>query len=332
MLPAHPRRCTSLAISTLQLRCWLSRNSGCKPDTKRRNRLKKPPPLGGLSSHQEILSVIRSQARWHCDDDRAIMKTRENHRSQPHPQSQSHRSDESISAYSQEEGPFEELKTRRAKTPVFAIGQLEDKERTKTNEKIDVARLLAQQYQDVLPPRVITPCPRTATPKNFRKRLRRMKCRESLRDVVETAKPAEIVELSCLGDEFSDTEGPLDSGTLRTSIEESYNNSSGSPGSPLLQDFVGSCSDRRNSSDCETLLGSESDTSSCSTTPASPGGLDFEFMQKTQRNPISTEEKVFSDPTISENDTAIRGALTLRNPPTSRLAVSRTSLVDRGCI
>ncbi len=71
------------------------------------------------------------------------------------------------------------LKRRRAKTPVFAIGQLEE-----ASMFIDEAQALAEQYQSLLPPRTFTPYPLNIpnlAPKKFQ-RFRKMKCQVDLRD------------------------------------------------------------------------------------------------------------------------------------------------------
>jgi hypothetical protein len=78
----------------------------------------------------------------------------------------------------------EYLRRRNAKTPVFAIGQLE---RNSATQHIDKAQTLAEQYQALLPPRAFTPylttLPKSA-PKEARK-IRKIKCQLSLRDTVK---------------------------------------------------------------------------------------------------------------------------------------------------
>jgi hypothetical protein len=78
-----------------------------------------------------------------------------------------------------------ELRVRqrtRPKTPVFAIGQLE---RASLIRQIDQAQILAEDYQSVLPPRIVTPCIAHQPLKRTPKTLRKIKCQLSLRDLIK---------------------------------------------------------------------------------------------------------------------------------------------------
>jgi hypothetical protein len=93
-------------------------------------------------------------------------------------------SEDSTSNYPVEEMDREHPRRLRAKTPVFAVGQLE---RNSMIQPFDKAQTLAEQYQALLPPRAFTPSllnhPQL-TPKNLH-RLRKTKCQPSLRDLVK---------------------------------------------------------------------------------------------------------------------------------------------------
>jgi hypothetical protein len=93
-------------------------------------------------------------------------------------------SEDSTSKYTVEEMDREHPRRLRAKTPVFAVGQLE---RTSMIQPFDKAQTLAEQYQALLPPRGFTPFllnDSQLTPKNLH-RLRKTKCQLSLRDLVK---------------------------------------------------------------------------------------------------------------------------------------------------
>ena len=66
----------------------------------------------------------------------------------------------------------EEHRRTRAKTPVFRIGQLEEKICMEMRD-VDPAQMLAKQYQEELPSRGITPCPSVHTPATHQNSLRR---------------------------------------------------------------------------------------------------------------------------------------------------------------
>jgi hypothetical protein len=92
-------------------------------------------------------------------------------------------SEYSISVYSSEEMDHRLRQRRRAKTPVFAIGQLEGK--NLGTRPVDKAQALAAQYQAELPSRSITPYVEGDLPKLTRKTLRKIKCQISLRDLMK---------------------------------------------------------------------------------------------------------------------------------------------------
>jgi len=73
------------------------------------------------------------------------------------------------------------FKRTGAKTPVSAVGQLE---RNSMIRPPDMAQTLANQYQALLPSRPISPCI-FAIPKLKPKKLRKIKCQLSLRDLIK---------------------------------------------------------------------------------------------------------------------------------------------------
>jgi hypothetical protein len=105
---------------------------------------------------------------------------------------------------------------RRAKTPVFAIGQLE---RKSTIRPIDKSQILADQYKEILPPRAFTPCADQRQIKRLTpKKLRKIKCQVSLRDLVRD-------------------QAKLSSPTTAYSDAETLVGSESPPTSPLSQKF-----------------------------------------------------------------------------------------------
>jgi hypothetical protein len=95
---------------------------------------------------------------------------------------QANASKSSMRTYSTDDMDPEILKRTRAKTPVFAIGQLEH-----ASMFIDKAQALAEQYQSLLPPRTFTPYPLNLpemAPKRLQK-IRKMKCHLDLRDSIK---------------------------------------------------------------------------------------------------------------------------------------------------
>jgi hypothetical protein len=103
-------------------------------------------------------------------------------------------SEYSISVYSSEEMDPRLQRRRRAKTPVFAIGQLEGK--SLGARPVDKAQALAAQYRAELPSRPITPYVEGDLPKLTRKTLRKIKCQMSLRDLVKDQSERPLSTLS----------------------------------------------------------------------------------------------------------------------------------------
>jgi len=95
-------------------------------------------------------------------------------------------SDGSVGGFSQKEFDNSIFRRKRAKTPVFAVGQLEQKVALEAAQ--DTAKFLAEQYRAILPSRAITPSitplVTTSTPKTLSKALRKVKSQKSLRDMV----------------------------------------------------------------------------------------------------------------------------------------------------
>jgi hypothetical protein len=69
---------------------------------------------------------------------------------------------------------------RRAKTPVMFVGQLES-----SPLPYEPAQAFAQQYSAILPPRTFTPCVEEELVKPQRRSIRKIKCQQSLRDLVK---------------------------------------------------------------------------------------------------------------------------------------------------
>lgn len=115
-------------------------------------------------------------------------------------------SEDSISVYSSEEMDPRSQQRRRAKTPVFAIGQLEGK--TLGARPVDKAQTLAAQYQAELPSRSITPYVEGDLPKLTRKTLRKIKCQMSLRDLVKDHSERPLSTLSSDADTLVGSASP----------------------------------------------------------------------------------------------------------------------------
>ena len=163
-----------------------------------RKRLRKAPPKAkstpNLYSCEEIVNEVRAQSTlvlFKSDGNSTITELPDSEyeisRSRPEigflfdkPQANASRS--LMRNYSTDEMDPEFLKRTRAKTPVFAIGQLE-----KASMFIDKAQALAEQYQSLLPPRTFTPYPLNLpdlAPKKLQ-RLRKIKCQLDLRDSIK---------------------------------------------------------------------------------------------------------------------------------------------------
>jgi len=103
-------------------------------------------------------------------------------------------SSDSISVYSSKDTVDPILKRTRAKTPVFAIGQLENSLQRHSHDAIEI---LAEKYRALLPPRCETPfaeAPYRITPrKTPRKTLRKTKKQQNLRDLVNSQSRASSI-------------------------------------------------------------------------------------------------------------------------------------------
>jgi hypothetical protein len=108
------------------------------------------------------------------------------------------RSIESISNYPEDE--MDNGYVRRAKTPCFWIGALDCKS---TYDQFDPTNALADQYQDILPPRNFTPYPELSHQRP-RKALRKVKGQQSLRDLV-TCHRLSIVSTTSSASDSEDT-------------------------------------------------------------------------------------------------------------------------------
>jgi predicted membrane chloride channel (bestrophin family) len=130
---------------------------------------------------------------------------------------------------------------RRAKTPVFAIGQLEGK--ILGARPVDKAQALAAQYQAELPSRSITPYVEGDLPKLTRKTLRKIKCQMSLRDLVKDQSERPLSTLSSDADtlvgsasptsQLSPTKGEFDHDEI--ALSDTHQN-------PYLMDDEADCS------------------------------------------------------------------------------------------
>lgn len=87
---------------------------------------------------------------------------------------------DSVSVYSSNMEP-RTIRRTRPKTPVFAVGQLE---RASLIRPYDQAQILAEGYQSVLPPRLLTPCIENESPRHRPRKLRKIQCQVSLRDLI----------------------------------------------------------------------------------------------------------------------------------------------------
>ncbi|TVY84706.1 hypothetical protein LSUE1_G001060 [Lachnellula suecica] len=102
---------------------------------------------------------------------------------------------DSLSHYSTDEMDDEPIRRRRCKTPVLFVGQLENSRPL----EIDPAECLAGQYRAELAPRAFTPANEPQLAKSPLRRLRKIKCQVSLRDIIkEHAKTASISDCETL--------------------------------------------------------------------------------------------------------------------------------------
>ena len=284
-------------------------NEGQQSLHRERNRLKKKPPPDIFYSFEELQHTIRSQVRSTLRHNHSNANRVYSDHSEPQsrltnqPSMKLQQQNESTSLYSQYELKHEELRRTRAKTPVFRIGQLENEPCTdsgKLSNGIDTVMALAQEYQAVLPPRGFTPCPQSTAPNVRRNGLRRVKCQDSLRDVVMTH-PGNSHSGS-LEITFEDSEQDsslVESSVLPQVLVENCRKRSRPPGARYPRRPCDSHFTRRYSSDSETLLGSDSEPS--------PNSPILHYFPKSDPDAIemvrdSGVHEETSDLTIPEND------------------------------
>lgn len=110
---------------------------------------------------------------------------------------------------------------RRCKTPVLWIGQLE----SKSSQALDseTATCLADQYRAELPDRIFTPtpCVEPDLAKPPPRRLRKIKCQSSLRDIIKEQEHAKPAVYSSDSDTLCGSESPSPS-TATTTPTRSY--------------------------------------------------------------------------------------------------------------
>lgn len=278
---------------------------------RERNRLRKEPPFEIFYSCDDLLDTTRSQSylTLRPNHSNATVEYRDHPEPQPrqanHPSMKLQHSHDSIGLYSQNEMKPEELRRTRAKTPVFRIGQLESKICFDTGRDFDTARVLAQQYQAALPSRGITPCPEDTAPNTHRNGLRRIKCHDSLRDIVKSH-PVNIQSPGFAtpdldGNDFPDKASPLKQGNLQDSFAENMFIGPRPPGSRFLRGSFESRSDRRHSSDSETLLGSDSEMSPNSSALPSFPHSDLDAIKLLRNSHISIVEEALPDSMPTDN-------------------------------
>lgn len=300
---------TSLFIYLLRKQSWFSifsnlADQGQQPPHRERNRLKKEPPPEAFRSCDELLDIIRSQShltvRFDQSDETIVY--RDQPESQPRPISQpsmkSQQLNDSISLYNQYELKLEEFKRTRAKTPVFRIGQLERQTcADRLSGDIDDAIVLAQQYQAVLPSRSLTPCHEVAASNTRRNGLRRVKCRDSLRDLARTNSDETQSSESGLPntnwDDYSCDVSIEKIDALAHSFAENYRSTSRPARAQILRRSFYTPFIRRHSSDSDTLLGSDSEPSPNSSAPHTFSDSDleaFKVMHEADQTMTETDE------------------------------------------
>lgn len=279
---------TSLFIYLFGRQPWFSTISKLADERqephRQRNRLRKEPPFEAFYSCDDLLDIIRSQSfltSYANDSDSTVLYQDASESLPPdlQPSMISPQLDDSISLYSQNAIKPEELRRTRAKTPVFRIGQLEEKICMELRDT-DPAQMLAKQYQEELPSRGITPCPSVNTPATHQNSLRRIKCHESLRDIVKShPEDTQSSTYNTLGSSISTSMDKPNYSNLHASRQSSFGEDLlTSPKPPRPHFFRGSFeshSTRRHSSDSETLLGSDSEMSPHSPTSRSPTKTTF---------------------------------------------------------
>ena len=151
----------------------------------------------------------------------------------------------SLSIYPLEEMALDILKRTRAKTPCFWVGQL-DQPKPCDDSRFDSAIALACEYQSVLPPRTYTPSI-IETTRPLERTIRKVKGRQSLRDIVER-------------DESRDSVYSTASCNSNYDYSYSYNSYNHNHYHNHNHNYT---------SDCDTLVGSESPPSPLTPTSAS---------------------------------------------------------------
>ncbi|KAG0645451.1 hypothetical protein D0Z07_8627 [Hyphodiscus hymeniophilus] len=253
-------------------------DNGHQPLHRERNRLKKEPPPEIFFSCEDLQDTLHCQSSltWRPNNSNATVVYSDHPEPQLPPPSQPsmklYQPKEPTSLFVQYELMLEEPRRTRAKTPVHRIGQLEKKS-CKLQQDIDASIALAQQYQAVLPSRESTPCPQSTEPAIRRNGLRRVKCQDSLRALVKTppitTDSVSFVSSDTRANDYPNGTSPETSSTSRHLTMESCSDSP----RPLAGRFPRESFDSHfstNSSDSETLLGSDSEKS-----PSSPISHDF---------------------------------------------------------
>jgi hypothetical protein len=307
---------TSLMIYLFGKQPWFSLSNladeAAQEPHRERNRLKKPAPQEEFHSCDEFLDIIRSQSylTLHHNESNATVLYRDNletqcRRENP-PSMKSKQSNDPISLYPHYEMRSEELRRTRAKTPVYRIGQLEDKTCLDTKKDIDTARVLAQQYQETLPARSFTPLPETTPQNAHRNGLRRIKCHDSLRDIVksipeEEDQASKFAAPNPLANSSLDIGRPSNHETLQESITGHHMTKLHSSRSRFHRGSFETHFNRRHSSDSETLVGSDSETSPNSPALRSISSSDMDTIKIIQDCQTSSIQEDFPDPTVAGN-------------------------------
>ena len=238
---------------------------------RERNRLKKEPPPEVFYSYEEFFDTICAQTlstpRPNCSNAGVVLIDQLEHEPHqtrlPSPNQPSmklqHKS--STGGILETELKHEDFKRMRAKTPVYRVGQLENKvdDLDTTNNVIDATIALAQQYQAILPAREATPCPKLLASNNRRNNLRRVKCQDSLRSLVNIPSDVDVPPTPGLPDVIFENDPSLNGLDISSCFSAKHFADSPRPlatRSPR-RSFDSNFSSRH-SSDSETLLDSDS--------------------------------------------------------------------------
>lgn len=305
---------TSLILYLFGKQPWFSFPNladGAQEPHRERNRLQKPAPFKDVDSCEEVLDIIHSQSylTFHCNKSNATVVHRDNSEPQPRPGNppsmKSKQSNNSISFHSYNEMKTEDRRRTRAKTPVYRIGQLEGKIWIDETD-FDPARILAQQYQAALPSRGITPVLEVSTQNAHRHGLRRVKRYDSLRDIVESLPendPAsEVTTPESLGNGSPEGVSPSDPEAPQQSVIEHHIEKLHSSRSRFLRGSFESHCNRRHSSDSETLIGSDTETSPSSPALRSIANSNLHTIKMIQDCQISNSQDGLLGSTMSENN------------------------------